>query len=174
MPNNRKPHVFVLRFAAVLLVLVMLSTSMVAGRYARYVTTAMYEDSARVAKFHIVDGTAALFADITTELEPNTTAGSGIVLKNLSEVAVEYTIEVETVYDNLPLTFVLKEGEKDLEGTRADGHNRVTFTGTIGPNQGEKEYTLTIKWIKGENEVDLNYSGMVDVIRVRVNVSQVD
>ena len=51
MTENRKAHVIVLRVAAVLLILVMLSTSMVAGRYARYVSSADAEDKAHVAAF---------------------------------------------------------------------------------------------------------------------------
>ena len=51
MRKQIKPHVFVLRLAAVLLILVMLSTSMLAGRYARYASTATGGDSARVIRF---------------------------------------------------------------------------------------------------------------------------
>ena len=55
MTENRKAHVIVLRAAAVLLILVMLSTSMVAGRYARYTSSASGNDSARVAKFRVTE-----------------------------------------------------------------------------------------------------------------------
>ena len=51
MNENRKIHGIVLRAAAVLLVMVLLTTGVVSGRYARYVTTVSNSDSARVAAF---------------------------------------------------------------------------------------------------------------------------
>ena len=55
MNENRKPHAIVLRAAAVLLILVLFTTSIVSGRYARYTSSATGHDSARVAKFRVTE-----------------------------------------------------------------------------------------------------------------------
>ena len=44
MADNRKLHVIVLRLAAVLTILVLLSGSLAAGRFARYTTTVTASD----------------------------------------------------------------------------------------------------------------------------------
>lgn len=172
MTNNRKPHVIVLRLAAVLLILVMLSTSMIAGRYARYVTTATFEDSARVARFNIVEEfSEPLFTDVGARIQPGTTTLEGITIKNYSEVAVDFVITVTSQYDNLPLSFEMKDGETELDKT-VSANGVTTFIGRIGPNQQEKAFKLFISWPIEENGIQ--YSGKVDVIRVSVNAIQVD
>lgn len=59
MKKNR-----MMRIASVLLVAVLLTTSIISGTFAKYVTSGEAEDSARVAKFGvIVTGTGSLFAE---------------------------------------------------------------------------------------------------------------
>lgn len=163
-----------MRTAAVLLVLVMLSTSMIAGRYARYVTTATFEDSARVARFNIIEELNEenqLFTDVGARVQPGMTTLEGITIKNYSEVTVDFVITVTSQYDNLPLSFKMKDGETELDKT-VSANGVTTFIGRIGPNQQEKAFKLFISWPIEENGIQ--YSGKVDVIRVSVNAIQVD
>lgn len=162
-----------MRTAAVLLVLVMLSTSMIAGRYARYVTTATFEDSARVARFNIIEelNEEKLFTDVGARVQPGMTTLEGITIKNYSEVMVDFTITVTSPFDNLPLSFEMKDGETELKKT-VSANGVITFIGRIGPNQQEKAFKLFISWPIEENSPQ--YSGKVDVIRISVNAIQVD
>lgn len=101
--KQRDIHGFLFKTAAILLMLVLVSTSLVTGRYARYTTTAESSDSARVAKFEVVGSGAG-------EVDVNCTAtGSNqyiVTVENKSEVAVSYEIAVaftEEVADDLDL-----------------------------------------------------------------------
>lgn len=171
----RKLNSILMRTVAVLLMLVLVTSGMVSGRFARYVTTAEYSDSARVAKFHIVNTADEIFNTVSVPalVTPGEITAEGISLQNHSEVAVEFVVTVDNVYENIPLTFkILDETEAVLAET-ADGENSLTFTGTVGPGQMDKEYKLYIGWHTG-GAAALDYCGRVDLIRVTVNATQVD
>ena len=97
---------YVMRFAAVLLVLVLLSTCVVSGTLAKYVTSGKAEDEARVAKWGVTvtgasdntiteeDGTLAETEVSTTEelFAPGTAGELGsITITGTPEVAVKIT-----------------------------------------------------------------------------------
>lgn len=174
MTDSRKPHVIVLRVAAVLLVLAVVSTSMVAGRFARYISTATYESGARVARFNIIDE-SSMSTDVPAFVYPGSQESEAVVVKNYSEVSVEFTLRVECVGDNLPLFLQLKareNGEETLLTETSGGDNALSYCGIIGPNQRQLEYVVYIRWPEEYN--DPNYMGMVDVLRVSVDATQVD
>ena len=150
-------HTIVLRLAAVLLSLVLITTGMVSGRYARYVTSASGSDSARVAKFtvtqSILQGETDLAQTIPMpEIKPGDTVVINIVLEYDTEVAVRSTVDVQSLYSNLPLTISVQE------------------KGTLSSHT--KEYEAAITWVQGSNDVD--YIGMVDLITITVTSEQVD
>lgn len=158
MSENRKPHVIALRTAAVLLILVMLSTSMVAGRYARYTTTAYGSDSARVARFSVTEE-GSLFQTVPMKVRPGSNIPAQVVVTNNSEVAVAYSIEVVNHYNNLPLTFKLQDGEAAVD------------TANLAPGE-VKTLKLLILW--DEIKSDDKYIGMVDLIDLTIHVTQID
>lgn len=158
MSENRKPHVIALRTAAVLLILVMLSTSMVAGRYARYTTTAYGSDSARVARFSVTEE-GSLFQTVPMKVRPGSNIPAQVVVTNNSEVAVAYSIEVVNHYNNLPLTFKLQDGEAAVD------------TANLAPRE-VKTLKLLILW--DEIKSDDKYIGMVDLIDLTIHVTQID
>ena len=136
--------------ALVLLLLTMISVHLTSGLYARYTTTATGSDSARVAKFK-VECTVA--ENITDDKEGTFT----VTVQNLSEVAIEYDILVNS--DRL----TAKIGGNDPTSTE---DNLMTFknsTWCLGPGQTEKVHTLELSvsnWVgltdrendKGETE----------------------
>ena len=163
-------HTIVLRLAAVLLSLVLITTGMVSGRYARYVTSASGSDSARVAKFtvtqSILQGETDLAQTIPMlEIKPGKTVIIDVVVEHDTEVAVRNTVDVQSLYSNLPLTISVQE-----KGTETSGSS--TFTATYGPGTFKKEYEAAITWVRGSNDVD--YIGMVDLITITVTSEQVD
>lgn len=119
-----------MRLASGLLVAVLLTTSMISGTYAKYVTTASADDTARVAKWQIKvnekDITAGdavtfdLFAtvaelDSTTDdtdvkdskiIAPGTQGKFAFDIENLSEVTANYAIKLTIENSaNIPLQF---------------------------------------------------------------------
>lgn len=160
MSNKRKPHVIVLRLAAVLMILVMLSTSMVAGRYARYATTGSASDSARVAKFLITQTGSLMEQSVPVQMVPGQTVDLDVVVTNGSEVAVEYSIAAENKYTNLPLVITLLDDEE----------NEVTAV-VLAPGE---EKTLECKIYWDENKTLDEYIGMVDLIHLTIQTTQID
>lgn len=171
----RKLNSILMRTVAVLLMLVLVTSGMVSGRFARYVTTAEYSDSARVAKFHIIDTVDTNMlgsVEIPVLIKPGNISTEAIALKNHSEVAVQFTITVENVYDNLPLSFQIRDQDNNVLAQMAEDENSVTYTGTIAPGQNNKAFSLFVGWPYSES--NLNYCGRVDLIRVAVKAEQVD
>lgn len=161
-------HTIVLRLAAVLLSLVLITTGMVSGRYARYVTSASGSDSARVAKFTVTQSILQGETDLTQtipmpEIKPGETVIIDVVVEHDTEVAVRNTIDVQSLYSNLPLTISVQE-----KGTGNSGSSTFTY----GPGRFKKEYEAAITWVRGSNDVD--YIGMVDLITITVTSEQVD
>lgn len=80
-----------MRIASVLLVLVLLSTSIISGTFAKYVTSGEVEDSARVAKFGVVvTGSGSLFDKTYYAATQNTPANGAEDTDN-----VTLTVEAE-------------------------------------------------------------------------------
>lgn len=171
----KKFNALLMRTAAVLLMLVLVTSGMVSGRFARYVTTAEYSDSARVAKFHIIDNAGAVLssAEIPTAVIPGYSSSEAIVLQNHSEVAVAFTVTVANVYDNLPLSFRIQDQKGTVLAQTAAGENTLTYTGTIAPGRTDDTLKLCIEWPQGGSG-DLSYIGRVDLIRVKVKAEQID
>lgn len=158
MNENRKPHAIVLRAAAVLLILVLFTTSIVSGRYARYTSSATGHDSARVAKFQVTE--EGISSDmLTLRVRPGYAAEHPITVHNKSEVAIEYAVHVVDSYGHLPLSLSIKDGAST--GT----------TAILAPGD-TKEVKLLVYW--DESETSDRYIGMVDLIRLTLTATQVD
>jgi hypothetical protein len=127
-----------MRLAALLLVLTLITSCFVGGTFAKYVSTANNEDSARVAKwaFEVNDAnivtaetfTFDLFKTINdsdgtsleeniakkdgTTIAPGTSGEFAIKLENLSEVDAKYGIDytVTKSDDTLPIEFSVNNG----------------------------------------------------------------
>ena len=153
---NKKHNVFFLSFI-VIFSLVLLSSLMVIGINARFVSSDQANDEGRVAKL-------TLEMDVTDENEvvktmpyimmPGSEEKLVIVITSSSEVSVKGTISVTTA-NNLPLT---------IENGNA----------TFELNAGGDAYTTIVTIIWDSNDNDVKYSGEVDVLQVNVTVEQVD
>ncbi len=158
-----------IRVAALLFCLTLFSTYLVTGLFARYTTSVQSSDQARVAKFSI-KGEGDLLRTIAAELAPGEDTNVKLIIRNDSEVAVEYKIEVTRETSNLPLSFrMVKDGTsnsiEDVNGT-------ITYTDQQVPGPHTDTYNLLIRWQKGAN--DLALMGMVDHITVKVTAVQID
>ena len=161
MAEKRMTHGVVLRLAAVLLILVLLSTCLVAGRYARYTSTVTASDSARVARFEVNETSTLLTESVPISIVPEETIYTEIKVENASEVSVRYAINANNPYHNLPLHFQIKVGD--------DLHD-LPFEEEIKYGQ-ETTYVLVTTWTGG---TDISYSGKVDLIEIYLSAAQID
>lgn len=173
--RNKAPVNWMLRAAGVLLCLVLASTYLVCGLFARYTTSASGSDSARVAKFEI-EGGGVTSAAITADLVPGTSRICDLKITNKSEVAVAYEVVVQRIEKNLPLVFKVFDtayntDEGYLTG-ETDANGVITFSAQLLPNSGEKTYKLYIEWPAEKSSPE--YAGQVDTIQVTVSATQID
>lgn len=90
--KNRRPSGnLMMRLAAVLFCMVMFSTYLMGGLYARYVTRGSGSDSARVAKFDVVGSGSG---EIALRAESTENGVYTVIVKNNSEVDVSYDVDV--------------------------------------------------------------------------------
>lgn len=158
MRENRKPHVIALRTAAVLLILVLFTSSIVSGRFARYTSSATGHDGARVAKFLVTEeGVAGEM--IKVRISPGETAKHQITVRNDSEVTIEYAVSALSEYENLPLSFSIAD-----EGSAGPA-------AVLAPGQ-TKTVNLQIHWDESENSD--RYIGMVDLVHLTLTAAQLD
>ena len=168
MNVNRKTHVIALRAAAVLLLLVLMSTSIVSGRFARYASSATASSSARAAKYDI-----SVSADSTSwiDLDPNSSASAsyGFSVISGSEVTVEYDLIV-VFKKALPEGIVLSliRGDEEIDLTYSDNTYTAKKAGTFDPQGGTHAYTLTFT---AEKPVGAD---KLESIAIRVDARQVD
>lgn len=166
-------NTILMRTVAVLLMLVLISSGMVTGRYARYVTTASFEDSARVAKFYIMEQNQA---DLSVgfafaKIAPGESASNTIQIVNDSEVAVDYTIEIKNVTQNLPLAYSVTAEGAELTKNVVDDYT-ATFTDSMPATfNGTRTYTLNVGW---GGDPDPRYGGMVDYLQITLRAEQAD
>lgn len=153
--NNHIPTVF---YVGLLLVcLTFFSVHMSSGLYARYVTQASGSDGARVASFDLAM-TGDFEETLTLTLDPGETRNYAFTFTNSGETTLAYRFEFENTTGNLPLVFTSDQG-------------------TLQMGQEATAATCSITWpteTETGNPTDPDYAGMVDVVKVRVIVEQVD
>lgn len=170
MRKSIKIHVIVLRAAAALLILVLITSSIISGRYARYVTTTSGSAEARVAKFVVTQSILHEGINQTQTVSMPTIVPGGKVQIDIevlhdTETSVRDIVNIESLYGNLPLTFSVQEAET----VKSDS---ATFEAVYLPGNFTKKYEALITWKPGSNDVD--YIGMVDMLVITVTSEQVD
>lgn len=170
--SKRKMNIPI-RVAAVLLCLVLFSTCLVSGLFARYAIGAQSSDQARVAKFSI-EGSCELSQPMEASLIPGGAEDATLIIQNNSEVSVEYTITVTNVTNNLPLSFRMEKAGAS-PAVQAGGS---TLTDRQTPGGHTDQYTLHIEWPEPADDAakieDLERMGMVDYVMVTVTAAQID
>lgn len=162
----------VIRAAAVLLMLVLVSTSMVTGRYARYTTSASGEDSARVARFSVTDTVNGFSSqqDVDMLFTPGYTRAVNITVTNDSEVAIRYSVTPEVPYENPNLGLQFSMSKKQADNSYASLGTGV-YGCELAPDE-DAEFILYITYPSTGND-QLNM-GKVDIVRLTLNATQID
>ena len=163
-------HAVLMRLVCVLLMMVLVTTGIVSGQLARYITSAAGTDYARVAEFDITQ-TGTLTESFTLPIAPGGSIQRAVTVRNSSEVAVNYRIAVSNPEDNLPLEFsAVDSGNTPL--TLTGSGNAVELAGSLAQGGDSETYTLTIRWKDGYT--DDFYAGKVDLIRITLIAEQAD
>ena len=148
-------NVILMRLVAVLLSLVLISTAVVSGRYARYVTTDSGEHSARIAAFVFnVQEDNTKFVDLSKAIQkPGDSATCQVTVSNqrakaISEVTQDYKITL-TIHGNMPLVCKVNNVSVfDLTQMAEGALNCVwsdhgTFTAS---ESSSRQYAVTVEW----------------------------
>ncbi len=143
-----------------LLVLVFLSVTLISGSIARFVNSETGGDSARVAKFALIQEGVTEEILTFTGLHPRGEFSRDFLVENDGEVALSYTLTA-TKTDNLPINFSINGEETEP----------FVFSGKLAPGASD-DYTIEIDWPSSEN--DYKYTGMVDYFKVTINAVQID
>ena len=182
---------WMLRAAAVLLCMVLISTWMLSGLMARYASGGSGNDSARTAAFvfHLQDGEETRYIDLSGITRPGDSKSYTFIVSNadadiVSEVAESYHIEIQ-MNGSLPLIATVKkqadnnsliELSMPVQGTTVEKpiiQNAKGGTFEAARNQ-EATYILTVTWPEGQNDVKYaNGSGVAEVI-LTVTAEQAD
>lgn len=172
MAKGRQTHIWLLRATGILLGMVLVSTYLVCGLFARYTVSATGSDSARVAKFEIQENQSGELPNFSQIISAPMTPGIPYVtatqVVNSSEVAVEYEITVSNLTGNLPLEFSISGGEAQnfVRGT-------CTYSDSMAPGE-TKTYTLKILCTPENTAQAMADMGKVDQIVVDLSATQID
>ena len=157
----------------VLIFLILLSSTLVGGFYARYVSNSAQGDHARVAKFDIVESGQEFQQAFAISLDPqeNTVLKDGaVVLTNNSEVDVRCTFYTEST-ENLPLTYTWT-GD-GLVGTVDPETSAISFV--LDSNGEAKTFDLAITWdLADPQNSEFIYNRQVDGIVLKILCEQID
>ena len=183
MNENRKIHGIVLRAAAVLLVMVLLTTGVVSGRYARYVTTVSDSDSARVAAFvfDVTEKELGWQLNLDSLKKPGDHQSFAFTVTNateagrISEVSIGYTITAKAE-GSIPVTITIKEAEEqklvfDCTGNAAGSFEGVAFEAAVA---AEHNYILTVEWPEEKNGIEYAEGNRALVLTISVKGEQID
>lgn len=174
----RRERILACAVAALLLAVLLISHA-ASGVFAKYSTAASASDAARVALFG--HNESVDLSNWVASLKPGDSREIALQVSNansggeISEVAQEYDIEVETA-GNLPLAYTLMR-DGAVIGSFGEKSSAVhTFASdgmAFAPGNSETHaYALVVNWPAEENSV--KYADVPDYVQVRINVRQVD
>ena len=151
--------------------------------FSGYITAVNGGDSARVAKFEItetmfknVNGVKTeetMSAPISAALAPGESVTREIIVENVSEVAIEYGVDLVRVTNNLPaLNLNLKLDTVDAEIQELPNNTYRLPAGKTA------DFTLTIHWpvdpVQYPNNTSPDYVGKADELWVVITATQAD
>ena len=195
MKKNR-----MMRLASSLLVAVLLTTSVISGTFAKYVTEDSAQDSARVAKWAFTindepmtnnfefdlaqtwtdyDGSAEVDVDDNL-LAPGTKGSFNIVLANTSEVNAKYELSLAESIANLPGSVTAEQFPVEYSTDNAHWSSDIANAVASGTINMGATATITVYWrwaFDGNDTIDtaLGTAGNVEVtVTATVILTQVD
>lgn len=169
MIHSREKEKWIIYTLVVLSCLVLASFWLMCNIYARYSTETSGSDSARVARFNVTM-TGEVTQPIKIDVYPGFTQIYNVEVINNSEVAIDYVMELNNKYGNLPL---------EMKMLDSDGKEITSKTESIAAGDTTSHtYQLEISWPRNsEGQTDLqepDYAGKTDVIEITLKAMQKD
>lgn len=173
--------VLIIRIAALLGCLTLISAYMLSGVYSKFYTVVSGSDQTGVALFEpyfhsvgSIDVSNAI-PGYTGQIEFHVQNYSG---EEVPETAVRYRIILKTT-GNMPLTFTLLDGETELQRWECDGKSgeqiykyidsSLVFDAGVKTNHA---YKIKAEW---QSDIkDARFSGMTDAVYLEVEFEQID
>ncbi len=186
--KRNKPHfsVWVMRIAAVLGCLTVISVYMLSGMVAKFSSTVIgSSNSAKVAKFDVklitvTENDETYLNGLTNEEKTYDTKSYDFSVTNNSEVAVEYDIKI-LFSKALPkgvVPTVRIANKADVNGTPDSNRKNFTFKSSdfvFSPNNSTNKHTLVIKINYYDEDNNLINVDLTDTeVRISVTAQQVD
>ena len=178
--NTRRPILF---YAGLLLTLVLITSVITSGLYARYVATATGSDATRVAKyvFESVDENATALLDISGVECPGDSVTYEFTVTNtdgtaVCEVSQSYTVTV-TVDGTMPLSCMLQKNGTvtDSLNTTESSDRTLTLSGELAAGSEEADsYTLTVTWPKEANDASYANGAAIGSVVLALASQQLD
>lgn len=167
MIRSREKEKWIMYTLAVLLCLVLTTFWLMCNMYAKYSAQASGNDSARVAKFNVTEeGTAT--QQIKADVYPGFSQTYNVSVTNASEVAISYSMDIQSKYENLPLEFKMLDSDDNEIASKS-----IDISAT---DHNEHIYKVQISWPTDTNNsaTDPDYAGKMDVIEITLNAVQKD
>lgn len=164
---NNKKYSLIELVSLMLFLLVFVSSLLASNIYAKYVSNKSNNSQAEVASFDIkidiVDSnTHTQILDY--EMCPGDKIKLNILLNaNNSDVTTKYLVKIST-FNNLPLEFTYNDIDIKTTG----------ISGEITPHNLISLNNIIIEWKESNENNNYKYSGEVDVLKVFIEVEQVD
>ncbi|MGC7871334.1 hypothetical protein ACPUYX_07345 [Desulfosporosinus sp. SYSU MS00001] len=166
----------------IIALVLVLSTSVVAGTLAMYTTTIdnVAEGSVVAKEFTLIKGGTDTFTK-DVKIAPSETTSWQFSVKNydgdvISETAMglNFAVDVEAEAGKsviAPLVVTVKNSNGDTVGT-VNSSGRIVFNDAfaLSPTGQEKTYTVSVNW-PGDNNSDINYAGANYGTDVKVSVT---
>lgn len=173
-----------LRIAGILFYLVVVSTWMLSGLFARYTSSDTGMDETRTAQFDILSELSNLTENIAVEVEPGNSMTYELTVENKSEVGVSLIPTFQSM-GTLPLNISISlEDEEEVISWNVLENAEYTIDGKIDENNvlarsykpGEQRtYSIIVAWddtVEGNDSS--KYAGNVSSIQLSLKVEQTD
>lgn len=167
---------------AIIALVLVFSTSVIAGTLAMYTTTIdnVAEGSVVAKEFTLVDGGTDTFTK-NLEIAPSDTTDWQFSVKNykdsvISDTAMDLDFAVDVLAADgksviAPLIVTVKDSQGNILGT-VNSSGKIVFKDSFGLDAvgQEKTYTVTVNWPSDDNS-DINYAGANYGTAVKVSVT---
>jgi len=184
-----KQH-WTIRIAAVLFCMVLITTWMTSGLYARYASQDQMADLARTAAFvfDIEDTEGNFQIPVTDITKPGDDSVCTFVVKNshqniVSDVEQEYTVTVK-LNGSMPLDCVLQKADSEVAAFLVEETRNLAQVTEQSKNseayvmkasvKTEDTYTLTVNWPASENDAKYANGTSVAQVQLMIECVQVD
>lgn len=154
--NTRAPIFFYLALGVFALLLI--SVQLTSSIYARYASGAPDADTARVARFSVDSTLTGFDTEFSFSLKPGETETVSFLIKNNSEVEIQYEAHLQRLSENLPI---------EISVISADGDPYIGIGAT-------EQVTVAVSWKTGEEYQSPVYAGRTDLFRMSFTVEQKD